>query len=507
MNPLSLRRLASGRGAVTLACALGAASLCAQDTSSVIPDPGPMDRTPVTIFFPPLPPPLDVRIQKEAPGPGSVAPPDLMPYVGEIFYPPLGARMARRRLSTALRERVERYRDDQAALVGELRAELSRVPGQEPASRLRALETLAKRHAPRLADLDNRAEQLRKDLIESDSGWDDLRDWHLSVRQKAGFSPQETAAVMKGAAFYLPHLHPVQRGLLREIAFEVSLAGPEAKEASPFVFFSPELARIRIPGDLSPAAAESFAAYQAIKAGLKKELYDAIAEQDQPGLNLTRGKTLRALAERQAPEIAALEAAAENFRRQLPPEYGPAAPRSVLPAALFDRVVGWSRAMVALRQETMAKVEALGAPYRRTIMLLPKFDEHVLEVNAHPWRGGPPLSQRERDALQAAMNPIAAEYASRYAGLADQKNAIDAEIGRAIGTTQSRAIAAAFSDVTRIANQNALAAAREDYRAAVFEPGLSPAQRRLLLSAAMPEFGLRLPGGEKQPMGRMKPGR
>ncbi|MEO5958790.1 MAG: hypothetical protein ABIR80_06715, partial [Opitutaceae bacterium] len=406
------------------------------------------------------------------------------------------------------RRRVERYRDDQAALAGELRAELSRVREEAPASRLRALETLAQRQKPRLADLDERAEQLRKDLTESDSGWDDLRDWHLGVPERTGFSPPEAAAVMKGAAFYLPHLHPLQRGLLREIAFETSLAGQEARDAASFVFFSPELVRIRIPGDLSPAAAETFAAYQTSKARLKKELYDAISEQDQPGLNLARGKKLRALAERQAPEIAALEAAAENFRRQLPAEYGPPAPQSVLPAALFDRVVSWRQATTVLRREIMDKVQALGAPYLKTLRLLPSFDEHVLKINALPSRGGgPPLSQRERDALQAAINPIAAEYASRYAIFADQKDAIDAEIGRAIGSNQSKAIAAAFNDVARISSQYALTAARDDYRAAVFEPGLSSAQRRLLLSAAMQEFGLRLPGGEKQPVGRMKSGR
>jgi hypothetical protein len=38
-----------------------------------------------------------------------------------------------------------------------------------------------------------------------------------------------------------------------------------------------------------------------------------------------------------------------------------------------------------------------------------------------------------------------------------------------------------------------------DYNVAVFQPGLSPEQRRLLFAAALQKLGLPLPGGELQP--------
>ncbi len=508
------RQIALYGGIAVLALMLGAQRLSAQYVyPDRPPDPPPnidpgiltVDKKAFTIFFPPLPPLLGDRLQAEAgslsQGTG-VPSPDLAPYVGEIFYPPLGARIDRKSLTASLRRRVESYRDQQAALLKELRAELARLKDESPEVRLRGLEMTARSQASRLAALEDTAEQLRDDLIEFDSGWDDLREWHLSTPEALGFTPREVALVMRGAAFYFPALPLGQRGLLREIAFELSQAGTRTSDAASVVFFSPELARITVPADLSPAAAKSLADYQDRKARLKKELYDTISALDKPGLNLGRGKALRALVARQAPELVALETAAENFRRLLPPHYGPGAPRSALPAALVRDIEDWAQRRAALQRETTAKVNALVAPYKNRIFLFPRFDEAVVTVQASSLRGGQSLTPAERETLQRGADVIVADYAARYPVFVEQREALYAEIGRAIGNSQRAAIVAAFDEAIRIRSLNTVASAREDYRAAVFEPGLSPAQRRLLLSGALQQLKPRLPSGEKQPVWR-----
>jgi hypothetical protein len=470
-------------------------------------DPGPLaaDRKPVAIFFPPLPPVLGDRLQVEAGSLSSsrgIPSPDLAPYVGEIFYPPLSARLDRKTLPASLRRRIESYRDQQTVLLKELRAELARVQAEPPDVRLNALGTLAERQASRLVALEQAAEQLRDDLIESDAGWDDLREWHLSTPEALGFTPREVAMVMRGAAYYFPALQLGQRGLLREIAFELSQAGTRTSDVAGGQFFSPELARIVVPTDLSPAAAKSLADYQARKARLKKELYDTISTLDKPGLNLGRGKELRALVARQAPELVALEVAAENFRRLLPAHYGPSAPRSALPAALVRDIEDWSQRRAALQRENTAKVNALIAPYKNRVFLFPRFDEAVVTVQASSVRSGQSLTPAEREILQRGADEIIADYAARYPVFVEQREALYTEVGRAIGNSQRAAIVAAFDEALRIGSLNAVSSAREDYRTAVFEPGLSPAQRRLLLSGALQQLKPRLPSGEKQPVTR-----
>lgn len=267
-----------------------------------IPD-GPVSKgEPVPIFFPPFPPALDEPILRGLPGDGTklAAPIDLSPYVSEIFYPPLGARMARGTYPSRLRRKVEAYRADELELLEQLRGELARIAYRPPEERRAALEEFARKQAAPLAALEKVAEDLRRDLIQLDSGWHDMREWFFRAPQRLGFSPTEVSRVMRAAAFYFPMLLPAQRRLLRETAFELSQAvqeGDASKDAASQVFFSPEMARVTMPPNLSPAATEKLVVFEKEKARLKKELYDAIYHMDLPGLNLLRNRRLKELAE------------------------------------------------------------------------------------------------------------------------------------------------------------------------------------------------------------------
>jgi hypothetical protein len=491
---------------------------------------------PMPIFFPPTPPPLDYPIPA---GPPAEATANLIPalelsaYVSEVFYPPLGARLARGTLTEKLRRDIDGYCADELALLRELRAELERLEPETAAVRLRALEALARQQAPRLAEREKRADQLRRNLIQLDHGWDDFRQWHLrgsealsipTASQKAarggsqasprtiqrGFSPDEISQVMRAAAYYLPNLLPAQRRLLREIALELTLAGEDSAVAAaqPHVFFSPELARVSMPDNLSPGAMEKLAAHQAQKAKLKKELYDAIYEQDRPGMNLFRGNRLKELAVQQAQDLAALEQLAENFRRDLPPLKPRASVPSVLPAALYDRIAAVPRTLAALQQETVRKIQPILArayAFKSTY----SFDSSGLRfsiVFAPGKPGGrrephPQLRQRLEE-ITAEMAQVAAEYGRRYLELTNDQDTIRTEIARAIGDRRPAVIEAAFSAALRLAAEEKVAQAYHEYRVAVFEPGLSLEQRRLLFDSAVEQLDLPLPLGDLQPMNR-----
>ena len=67
---------------------------------------------------------------------------------------------------------------------------------------------------------------------------------------------------------------------------------------------------------------------------------------------------------------------------------------------------------------------------------------------------------------------------------------------------QAQQVGEALDGVIRYNARQENAEGYRDYRAAVFEPGLSPEQRRLLLGGALRKLELPLLGGELQPTRR-----
>ena len=212
------------------------------------------------IFFPPVPPPLGRPVSHlAAPLPAQLTPPaELAPFVNEVFYAPLSTRLAKNDLDDKLRQRLEAYRATRTVLQDELRSALARVRDAGPAARQSALAILARQQTPRVTDLEKSAERLREDLVTAEYNWSALREWHLGEAETRGDSPLEASQVVRAYAFFHPGLLPAQRGLLREIAHEIALAESDtaaATAAQPFLFFSPETARVQFTDDLPAALA------------------------------------------------------------------------------------------------------------------------------------------------------------------------------------------------------------------------------------------------------------
>jgi hypothetical protein len=478
-----------------------------------MPAPRPVELAPV--YFPPLPPPLDRPVAR-----GSTqsvrfpAPPELADYVSDFFYPALGTRIVTRTLNEKLRTRLNAYKAARLKLQNELRTELDRLNTVEPEARVAGLAALSKRQTPAIAELEKTAEQLRRDLITSDSNWNTFRQWHLSDRQRRGFSPIEIAQVMRAYAFYQHNLLPAQRGMLREIALDLMFAAENpaaAAAANPYVFFPPEPARVLFPEDLPTDLAARVATYQTKRSALKKELYDAVHSSDGTTFGFLRGTPIKSLAEKQAGRIAELEALAEEIRRGLSaaPEAG--LERSPLPPHLDQRVAAMMRRYNSAQREAAARVdEVLSAARNLPMQASYRFEGDGLKFVVVPTRGarggpggpgGPGGALTQIEAVRAKISGIADEYGRTIADLLNERESIRQEIGQTLQLTKSDAIDRSLFTSMRVATRLDNARSFSDYRMAVFEPGLSPEQRRLLFDNVMQQLDLPLPRGEP-PAGR-----
>ncbi|MES2696579.1 MAG: hypothetical protein V4773_24130 [Verrucomicrobiota bacterium] len=466
---------------------------------------------PQPIFFPPHPPALGRTFGKGA-MPGSnqpPAPPELADFVNEIFYPELGSRLFANLLKDAQRQQVDAYRTAKLALQNELRTELERLRNAEPAERLQALAALATRQAPRLAQLEKDAEQLRRELMHRDHTWGARREWRLGDYGRRGFSPTEIAQVMRAYAYYQNGLLPAQRRLLREISLELLLSAEnetKAAAAQPHVFFPPEPARVLFPDHMSAEAAAKLAAYQTKKSLLKKELYDVVYRHDGQALGFLPGNAIASLAARQAPRLAELETLAEEVRRLLPPASGaPPVERSPLPLALSTRLSAMMNTYAAAQRAASAQIDAIIARNTESISQSKYvFGAEGIKFVVIPNRfSSRSTSGRTKiEAIRAEISAIADEYARTLAELLNERSAIREEIARTLGNTEAARIDATLYAAMRVVSQQETASAYEEYRVAVFEPGLSPEQRRLLFDSVVQKLDLPLPRGEPQPANR-----
>jgi hypothetical protein len=474
-------------------------------------------QNPLPIFFPPSPPPLGRAVAHGAATPSGRFPPpaELAAYVGEPFYPQLSTRLATKTLSPKLRAALEAYRDRKVALQAELRGELDLLRDAAPEARARALADLARRQAPQLAELEKSAEDLRRDLISGETHWSALREWHLGDKSERGFSPSEIAQVMRGYAFYQPGLSPGQRRLLREIFLELTAAAnttANAAAAQPYLFFSPEPARVLLPDDIPAGVATKVAAYQTKKSLLKKELFDAVSAEDGRKMGWLRPNSMKALADQQAARLEELDTLAEEIRRGLAEVAEPTAigERSPLPATLQRRVESLVADYAARQKEAGARVEEILAEARDLPMQATyRFESDGLRFLIGPARGGrggrggvSPESAAQIAAVRAQVGAVADDYGRQVAALINEKDAIRAEIGRALGTTRGAAIDQALTAATRVATAKETDSLYHDYKLAVFQPGLSPAQRRLFFDSVVERLELPLPRAELQPTAR-----
>jgi len=475
---------------------------------------------PVVVCFPPSPPPLDSAVSHAAYAmPQRFAPPtELAAYVNAPFYAPLSTWLLEGTLADKMRQLLNAWQTARANALADLRSTLEQVRNADPATRRHTLETFARQQTPSLVALERDAEQIRSDLAIGSYDWRAQREWSLGQTGRRGDSPREIGAVMRAYAYYQSGLSPAQRRLLREIALELAFASTDATSAEasqPYLFFSPEPARVLLSDNTPADLAAKIAAYQTKKSALKKELYDAVYKQDSANFSFMRAHSMKSLAEGQAARLAELDTLAEDIRRglaELPSPTRALYAGSALPPVLTARLDTALEAAKALQKETTLRIDDVRLRLRTTaVQLSYSFESDGLKFTVAPRSSGrfsgnrqPQLDQLQPqlDAAQTAMADIAADYGRRFAELINEWNAIRRDAAAALGNPNSRAVDAAFAAARNAAELKNSEDAYREYRLAVFEPGMSPEQRRLLFGGAIEMLDLPLPRGEFQPVQR-----
>ena len=218
-----------------------------------------------------------------------------------------------------------------------------------------------------------------------------------------------------------------------------------------------------------------------------------------------RVRVFKQLAETQIPRIAALEILAEDIRQGLTPllkNLGPTSLQSLSPK-LATRIAAYQKEKLALRKLLQEKLKELGqglTPNRVGFAENETTSSSGLNsTDANPALPGEDRQKPMRDAL-AAFNRANAD---RFAALGEEKKAIRGELARFVSdnpdSANGKSVDALLKDFDDSAQKQEAWQLYGDYEVAVFQPGLSPEQRRLLFDGAVEKLALPLPGGEYLP--------
>lgn len=429
----------------------------------------------------------------------------LAPYVNEVFYAPLSGLFAQEDLSRRRRHKLEAFQALQAQLIAELRAHIEANVGVDGNLRREDFARLAAAQASRLAELTDQAEKLRADfvhggLFSTAIDWNDTRDWRLGD-DLAFESHLDEARVMRGAAYFQEGLSEGQRQLLRELAIELAeTVGQPTAELSlerpkrP-IFFSPATARVHLPQALPTALAEKFYAYLVEKAALKRELRETIYTTDNAWLNVSRTHKLKELARKQAPRISALDTMAEDLRERLallPDETRKG--YAELPGSLNERIQRYLTHKRSVENASLAKLAEVRVAFPQDRVELGRADGVAL-ISRIPSRSTRKKHSAEITAAEADLASFNANQAEALRALEREKDTLQIEIVDALRekhpALQYLPISVVLSQYGKIFERQITQEQYSDYQTAVLEPGLSPAQRRLLFGAALEK--LRLP--------------
>ncbi len=465
------------------------------------------------VFFPSTPPIYGAALTNQGSRwPGwrygrSLTPPDgLAAFLHEPFYPALSTRLFNLKLDPKIEARLHAYRVARDRETTTLLNCLVPPDAASDAIDEAALRALEAEQTPRLVALEAEAERLRADLL-SDYFWRVNIDWSAGRRWKLDPRKGHTDAaeaeaqfqVVRAAAHYQPGLLPAQRGLLRERAIELRGAARQARGLpgdradSDAIFFSPETARFRLPAGASPALRTQLAAYNGKKAALKRELHAAVIAHDGAD-KAERNAAFAALADKQWPEIVALEHLAEEMRAELAGRLAPTAPPAPpwVPARLFEEINSYNadRDVFYGELKVFTDQAAAGAPY--TV----EDNEGAAAARRTAARRAAARDYMERNA--EAFGKLEARYhAIRRSLAAVAEGQIDRKTGKPLSAdTLLRAHAASMADFDTFGREAAIYA---PYRVAMLQPGLSPEQRRLLFGNALRGLAQPLPFGEFLP--------
>jgi hypothetical protein len=469
----------------------------------------PVNAGPTVLFFPPILPSLGSEIPILPPlVSGPKAPAELAGFVGDLFYPILGERLASNFLSGAMRTRLQAYRSAKEELQAELRAKIAVLTDDDPQLREQQLAAFAISQTPRITELELTAEKLYKDLQ-----WSGPLGMLAAVSDRKEAPPdtsradeekdptqidlQSEAWNLRSVAFYQEGLSLAQRRLLLESAMELERPPDAESQTGRPIPFSPETARISLPPLLSEPMAAKIAKYLSVKGLLKTELMDALGKSRDAG-NGAHSQDLAQLSGSQSSRFNELDIMAEDIRRDLatlPNSSGPPAPPS-LPTDIAARISIYRRHKVEVLRQLQGMLAGGGPPSSPA-----GFSSSDSTSTAYTWlHDGKTRTEVQVANLPGSVEEFDAKQEELIAGLNKELAGIRSDLSVYVRSTSpamaGKSIDDLLNDFENARQQQELWDKYRDYRDAVLTPGLSPAQRRLLLDGAAAQLALPLPSGE-----------
>lgn len=471
----------------------------------------------VPVYFPPELPPLGTlvprRFGSESPalgfgGRGAYYPAEAeaAEFVGEFFYPPLALRVSEAGGYRDVPDAVERYRIQRDTLVRDLRAELQQVRALPAEERERRLRAFALVQAEGLAHLEAEAERQRARLSNSEQAWGATRMGRVRLDNTDGYSNRDLSLLVRDVAYFVDGLEVWQRHLLLELARDVELYGaPTTLTPNPTWFsFNPEPARLLLPPELPSDLAGKVAAYESLKADLKRGLYETLLDADRSILATLRLRKLRSYFDRQADAVRALDIQTEALRRELnglPEMRRLASPAtSPLQPILAERLQAIVSETRQLRQSTAAEVNAVRRR-ESTLFIVFRVSSAGLEFLVWPRsgrRGESGNRTGQVESVKEKLADIGRAYSRTLREINDRFQVLRKDASATLAPMEPEEVGLVLKNASLVALQRDRAEAQQLYFDATLEPGLSPAQRRLLLSEATVALDLDLPSGLRQ---------
>jgi hypothetical protein len=467
-------------------------------------------------FFPPVPPPLESEIPILAPlESGPPADPELSAFVGDIFYPFLGVRLAYGEVSKALRAHILAYRGAKVALEVALHSRILELKDADEAARETQLAALAAQQAPRISELEATADKILSELrqirvLGMPVEYTDLYakpEWRVLAAGDTPSSPPEIhaqAEAVRGFAFYEPGLTAAQRHLFFEESIELydrsrgmpSDIGPGFR----LLYFSPEGTRIRIPATLPDSLERKIAEYTSAKNTLKAEARDALRRSTEFSPD-SRMDAMAKVGADQVPKFAALDLKAEEIRRDLAALPNPPGPPTApsLPADLTARIYAYRMHKVELLRKlrSMLASPTPALPANHQSQDLPNPVEGALA-----WmHDGSSRTEVQSTELRVSVGEFDRLQTELIEALNKEENGIREQLAvyaRATnGPSDRKSINDLLRDFEDARQRQEIWDKYKDYQTAALMPGLSAGQRRLLFDAAVEELNLPLPSGDK----------
>lgn len=445
-----------------------------------------------TVFPPPAPPVLgDEPILAPWPQPANY-PSDLAAFVGDTFYLPYYALQLGTPQSRRL-QRIAAYQARRGELLADLRSQLDGFRDLAGPARSTALTELAARQAAALKALEQEEEAVRADLTASGLFRSTVDGATVTLARPgpepgtAQPLPPEVQKLLHAAQFHEGFSTP-QRQLLLEMAFELTTPAPDGSQ--PVVFFWPATSRLRLTAQFPAALTPALDDLQRRKNELKAELRATVTDESYIFVG-TRTGWYQRLAETQAPRFAEIDALAERIRTELAAAgYLAEPPPTRLPDDLSRRVGETVARKAALQRELNLRLKAFRDELTSDRVELRR-QGNGLAIVVVPVKNGTVRPPANRAAVLAGLQALNNDFAHRFNVVAAELAALRDEIDRHNDTLRrpdAVTVESLAADFKRSFAAQEMGLRFRDYRRAVLEPGLSAAQRRLLLKGALAEF-------------------